>query len=102
MAESLSEQGIKFDEVYYCPHHPDNEKCICRKPDTVLIEKAISRFSINVKESLFIGDRETDIEAGMKMGLKTIRVDANQDMSRLIECVQNETGINSDQDSQES
>ena len=85
MAELLKEHGLSFDEIYYCPHHPDNEKCICRKPDTVLIEKAISRFSINIKESFFIGDRDTDIEAGSKAGLSTIRVNPNQDMSTVIE-----------------
>ncbi len=93
MARLLNKRGISFDEIYYCPHHPENEKCICRKPDTVLIEKAISRFSINVKDSYFIGDSETDIEAGHKAGLKTIRVNNNQDMSLIIELIKNDLGI---------
>lgn len=91
MKETLFEQGIIFDEVYYCPHHPDNENCICRKPETVLIEKAISRFSISITTSFFIGDRDTDIEAGKRAGLKTIRVNANQDMSEVIEWIKKET-----------
>jgi D-glycero-D-manno-heptose 1,7-bisphosphate phosphatase len=85
MNEQLDEQGIFLDEIYYCPHHPENERCICRKPDTIMIEKAISRFSIDVNESYFIGDRETDMEAGKKTGLKTVKVESNQDMSLLIE-----------------
>jgi D-glycero-D-manno-heptose 1,7-bisphosphate phosphatase len=84
MEKLFIEKGISFDEIYYCPHHPENEKCICRKPDTVFIEKAISRFSINVLDSYFIGDRDTDIEAGKKAGLKTILVKPNQDMGSLI------------------
>jgi D-glycero-D-manno-heptose 1,7-bisphosphate phosphatase len=85
MSEILKDHGLSFDEIYYCPHHPDNEKCICRKPDTIQIEKAMARFSINVRESFFIGDRDTDMEAGNKAGLKTIRVIPNQDMNTVIE-----------------
>jgi D-glycero-D-manno-heptose 1,7-bisphosphate phosphatase len=93
MAEILTEHGIALDEIYYCPHHPENENCICRKPDTVLIEKAIARFSIDTSQSLFIGDRDSDIEAGAKAGLKTIKVEANQDMSLAIEMIKEATGI---------
>jgi D-glycero-D-manno-heptose 1,7-bisphosphate phosphatase len=93
MIELLKVHGINFDEIYYCPHHPDNEKCLCRKPGTVQIEKAVSRFSINVKESFFIGDRDTDIEAGLKSGLNTIRVEPNQDMSLVISRIKEEKGI---------
>jgi len=93
MSEMLILHGITFDEIYYCPHHPDNEKCICRKPDTVQIEKAVSRFSIDVKESFFIGDRDTDIEAGIKSGLKTVKVHANQNMSLVIPEIKKEIRI---------
>ena len=90
MNESLRMAGIEFDEIYYCPHHPDNEKCICRKPGSVQIEKAISRFSINATYSFFIGDRETDIAAGYKSGLRAIKVNANQDMREVISLIQRE------------
>lgn len=84
MQEVLGLHNLSIDEVYFCPHHPDNENCICRKPDSVQLEKAISRFSINPAESWFIGDRETDMEAGKKVGLKTIKVKTNQDMHEVI------------------
>jgi D-glycero-D-manno-heptose 1,7-bisphosphate phosphatase len=80
----LSGYKIIPDEIYYCPHHPETGMCICRKPDTLMIEKAISRFDIDISESFIIGDRDTDIEAGSRAGLKTIKVDANQDMTPLI------------------
>ena len=93
LAEMVKVSGIFFDEIYYCPHHPDNEKCICRKPDTVQIEKAIARFGIDPRISFFIGDRDTDMEAGKKAGLRTIKVQTNQDMSFLIDRIKKETGI---------
>lgn len=83
----LANHNIKFDEIYYCTHYQETEKCICRKPGTLMIEKAISRFNIDHQVSYFIGDRETDMEAGKKSGLKTIKVTANQNMSALIDMI---------------
>src|SRR4051812_34481249 len=51
----LKENAIHISEIYYCPHHPDTGKCICRKPDSLLIEKAIGRFHIDSSKSYFIG-----------------------------------------------
>src|SRR5437763_9574421 len=28
----LKNHAIILTEIYYCPHHPDISKCICRKP----------------------------------------------------------------------
>lgn len=89
MQEVLGAHNLSVDEVYYCPHHPENENCICRKPNSVQLEKAIARFSINTSESWFIGDRETDMQAGKKVGLKTIKVKTNQDMHEVIDRIKN-------------
>src|SRR6185436_20661648 len=59
----LKNQGIELVEIYYCPHHPDFGECICRKPDSLLLEKAIARFHIRASESYFIGDTDRDVEA---------------------------------------
>ena len=87
MTEELLSEGISFDEIYICPHHPDVENCLCRKPQTLFFEKAIARFNIDSGASYFIGDRETDMEAGKKAGLTTILVEPNQDMSFLAEAI---------------
>jgi D-glycero-D-manno-heptose 1,7-bisphosphate phosphatase len=94
MSELLNAQGIVIDEIYYCPHHPENEKCICRKPDSVQIEKAIARFSIDPTISWFIGDRETDMEAARKTGLGTIKVNTNQDMSSVLKMMKEKLQTN--------
>jgi len=83
----LAEHRIKFDEIYYCTHYHETENCICRKPGTLMIEKAISRFNIDTQVSYFIGDRDTDMEAGRNSGLKTIKVTANQDMKSRIDMI---------------
>ncbi len=79
----LREAGVEFSEIYLCPHHPDVENCLCRKPQTLLFEKAIARFNIDREASWFVGDRDTDMEAGRNAGLKTLLVKPNQDMHFL-------------------
>lgn len=78
MEESLKKQGVELTEVYYCSHHHTLEHCICRKPDSGMLEKAIARFHIDVSKSFLIGDGERDIEAGQKVGLKTFRTKKNE------------------------
>lgn len=66
-----------IDEWLYCPHHPDSGNCICRKPDSLLFEKAIAKYKIDVAKSFMIGDRQRDIEAAEKVGIKGILVESN-------------------------
>ena len=83
ISRNLSLSGIKIEEYYYCPHHPDKGNCLCRKPDSLLLEKAIARFNIDPLQSYFIGDNERDIEAGIKAGVKTIKIEANDNLSEV-------------------
>jgi D-glycero-D-manno-heptose 1,7-bisphosphate phosphatase len=87
MLDILATYDLSIDEVYYCPHHPDFTKCLCRKPGTLMIDKAIARFNIDPSQSYFIGDRDTDVEAGLNAGLKTIKVERNANMKYLIEMI---------------
>lgn len=77
--------GVKITEFYFCPHHPDFTKCICRKPDSLLLEKAIARHNIDTTKSVFIGDTERDEIAGKKAGVKTLLVPSNSDLRDYIE-----------------
>ncbi len=74
----MEKVGVTITEIYYCPHHPDfNGNCLCRKPGSLLVEKAMARFNIDPKASYFIGDRPRDAEAGEKIGVKGILVPSN-------------------------
>ncbi len=74
----MEKAGVTIAEIYFCPHHPDfNGNCLCRKPGSLLVEKAIARFNIDPKQSYFIGDRPRDAEAGEKVGVKGILVPSN-------------------------
>lgn len=87
MKSLLLSHGLTFNEIYYCSHHPDEQKCICRKPGTLFIEKAISRFGIDPSLSYFVGDRDSDVETGKNTGLTSIKVVRNTDISYLKEII---------------
>ena len=73
MLAEIEKEGGKIDELYYCPHH-DKDNCECRKPKTGLIEQALKKSDVDLKNTFIIGDSIRDIEAGKRMGMKTIFV----------------------------
>jgi D-glycero-D-manno-heptose 1,7-bisphosphate phosphatase len=79
-----ADKGVHFDAIYFCPHHPQFGKCLCRKPDSLLIEKALHRFSGTSINALFIGDKMRDIEAAQKVGIKGVLVTENSSLDAFI------------------
>lgn len=73
LIKTYAEQGVNINEVYFCNHHPQyNGNCLCRKPGSLMLEKAIARYQIDATKSYFIGDRERDVIAGEAAGVKGI------------------------------
>lgn len=74
----LQNEGACLNASYICYHHPKSIKpylaldCDCRKPKPGLIIKAANDLSIDLKNSFFLGDNATDIEAGNLANTKTI------------------------------
>jgi D-glycero-D-manno-heptose 1,7-bisphosphate phosphatase len=78
MISDLKKENIAITEVYYCPHHSTHGKCLCRKPDSLLIEKAMARFDVDPSQSFLIGDSDRDMQAAVKAGLKAFQVKKNE------------------------
>lgn len=58
-----------IDGWYYCPHHPEfTGECSCRKPRPGMLNKAAADFNIDLASSFMIGDRMSDINAGINAG----------------------------------
>ncbi|MCH8330031.1 MAG: HAD family hydrolase, partial [Bacteroidetes bacterium] len=70
----LIEQGGFIDGIYYCPHDID-ENCDCRKPKPGMVYNATMDFpDIEIKYSVLIGDKASDIELGNSLGMITVLV----------------------------
>lgn len=62
-----------IDDIYFSPHHEDfTTASLLKKPDSLMIEKAMAKYNIDPSKSWMVGDQPRDIEAGKKAGLKTI------------------------------
>lgn len=77
MLEKFLEEGIKIDDVFFCPHHHTIAPCLCRKPNSLMIEKAIAKYHLDTSRSFLIGDNENDILAGEKAGIKGVLIESN-------------------------
>ena len=71
---------IEIAEIAFCPHHPENEKCMCRKPDSLMIDKLIAKYKIDKEGSYLIGDSKSDLDAAQKSGIQGIQIIPNQNM----------------------
>jgi D-glycero-D-manno-heptose 1,7-bisphosphate phosphatase len=66
------ETGHLIDEFYYSPYHEKHTASLTRKPGTLMFERAVAKYNINLAESWMIGDKERDLVPAKKLGLKTI------------------------------
>lgn len=82
--EFLSDHGLKISSFFYCPHHDTIGKCLCRKPDSLMLERAIYKHNIDPAKSFFIGDKQSDMEAGEKAGVRSFKIESNQSIEHLI------------------
>ena len=78
MNELLAEAGVKIDAAYYCFHHkkgivPEYAiDCDCRKPKPGMLLRAAKDLDIDLAASFMIGDKESDLEAGLNAGCRGV------------------------------
>jgi D-glycero-D-manno-heptose 1,7-bisphosphate phosphatase len=75
--------GYLLDDLYVSPHHPEyTTASLLRKPDSLMLEKAMAKYHIDAAQSWMIGDGERDVLAGKKAGVRTIQVTRSPEGSR--------------------
>jgi mannose-1-phosphate guanylyltransferase/phosphomannomutase len=84
----LSKHGAYIDDWIVCPHHPESGwkkevknlkvKCKCRKPEPGMFIEAAEKYEIKLKNSVYIGDTETDMLVAKKIGIRFIKVSLNK------------------------
>lgn len=71
----LEREAVRFDGVYFCPHHPEGvvqryrRLCNCRKPRPGLLWQAAADLGLELAESILVGDKASDIAAGRAAGI---------------------------------
>jgi D-glycero-D-manno-heptose 1,7-bisphosphate phosphatase len=68
MCGVFKEHGVDIEKVYYCPSRPD-ENSPDRKPMPGMILRAAEEFGIDLSRSVLVGDKDTDIQAGILAGV---------------------------------
>ncbi|RJQ11481.1 MAG: HAD-IIIA family hydrolase [Dehalococcoidia bacterium] len=90
-AEIATLGGPMFDGFYYCPHHPNATlpayriDCDCRKPHPGLLHRAAHDLGLDLKRSVFIGDRMSDVAAGHAAGCRTVLLRSGAHLAPPIE-----------------
>jgi D-glycero-D-manno-heptose 1,7-bisphosphate phosphatase len=83
----LGAEGAHLDAIYACPHHAGT--CDCRKPRPGLLRRALAEHAVAPAQAVMVGDAPSDVEAGRRAGVATIRVGgAAGEAADLAEAVQ--------------
>ena len=69
----LEPSGVRVLKTYVCPHGPE-DNCDCRKPHPKMLLEALKEFNLKPEDVYMVGDRESDINAGINAGTKTVLV----------------------------
>ena len=69
---------LPLDAIKTC-YHVDEDRCACRKPKPGLLLEAARERGIDLAQSVMVGDRWRDIEAGRAAGCRTILMRAQYD-----------------------
>ena len=90
LRETFVRNGMSILDSYYCPHHNDIENCLCRKPKSLLLERAIAKYKLKIENTIFIGDSPRDKEAGERLSIRSFQVEANSSILELSKTILNE------------
>ena len=80
LGELLALHGARLDAEYHCPHHPEfgvgafRVECECRKPRPGMLLAAARDLGLDLRRSVLVGDKLTDLEAGHAVGCAAVLV----------------------------
>lgn len=68
MCGIFKDHGVDIEKVYFCPSRPE-ENSPDRKPMPGMILRAAEEFDIDLSMSVLVGDKNSDIQAGIAAGV---------------------------------
>lgn len=89
MIKEFNKNDIDILKVYHCPHIP-SDNCDCRKPNPLMITKAVEEFDIDLDNSWLIGDNISDIDTAINSKIKNyILIDSQKNNQKDYTIVDN-------------
>lgn len=85
---ACEEKDVHITAIYYSPDHPEYSNSLTRKPESLMMERAIARYAIDTTKSVMIGDRDRDIECAAKVGVRGIKVPTNSDLLDFVKTLE--------------
>lgn len=79
MIRLLAKGNATLQGIFYSPFHPEmsgpfGKHSPCRKPGAGMLRAAAEEFSLDLENSVLVGDRKTDMMAAHEVGAKAILV----------------------------
>ena len=80
LLELLSAESVRVDGLFFCPHLPSGSvaefaiDCDCRKPSAGMAEEAARILGLNLRRSVAIGDKLSDLHFGRVFGGRSLLV----------------------------
>jgi D-glycero-D-manno-heptose 1,7-bisphosphate phosphatase len=78
VASMFLNNDIHITKTYFCPHHPKyclgiyKKYCKCRKPEPGMFDLAATEFGIDMKSSMMVGDKISDLRAAKTAGINNL------------------------------
>jgi D-glycero-D-manno-heptose 1,7-bisphosphate phosphatase len=75
VAELLEAEEAPLLDSFVCPHHEQfTGPCACRKPGTLMFERAAAVHSLDLGRSMFAGDKYRDVAPAARFGARAYLV----------------------------
>lgn len=84
LKEELNNHEIQLTDIFYSPHHDAIGKSLDRKPNSLMLEKAIAIYNIDPKQSFMIGDSERDIIAAKNVDVPGFLIQPNESIEFIL------------------
>jgi D-glycero-D-manno-heptose 1,7-bisphosphate phosphatase len=75
MCDRFQAEGAPITAVFHCPFHPEHglgqykQDSFDRKPKPGMLLRAAAKYEIDLKHSIMIGDKDSDMQAALSAGV---------------------------------
>jgi len=76
--------GVVITDIFFSPHHEIFTQSLTRKPASLMLERAVALYNIDISKSYMIGDSPRDIEAASRINIRGLMIPSNTSIFNII------------------